>query len=84
MSRVNTDRNTDENEEEFDGDDDTAFDVVQSHKWYCYWVDPEHDPNQKEGWRILYEDLTSVLNTSNRTSGDTTAEESGSATPRLE
>ncbi|KAF9364255.1 hypothetical protein BGX34_002078 [Mortierella sp. NVP85] len=55
-----------------DRDDDTGFDVVESHRWYCYWVDPEHDPARKEGWRILYENATN----------DTT-EGSESATPCL-
>ncbi|KAI1321573.1 hypothetical protein EDD11_003053 [Mortierella claussenii] len=40
-----------------EANDDTTFDAAQSHRWYCYWVDPEHDPHQKEGWKILYERL---------------------------
>ncbi|KAF9556232.1 hypothetical protein EC968_008373 [Mortierella alpina] len=36
-----------------DDEDDTAFDVVQSHKWYCYWINPSYDQDRKEGWRIF-------------------------------
>ncbi|KAF9961959.1 hypothetical protein BGZ72_000581 [Mortierella alpina] len=41
-------------------EDDTAFDVVQSHKWYCYWINSSYDQDHKEGWRILYETLTAA------------------------
>ncbi|GJJ67956.1 hypothetical protein EMPS_00302 [Entomortierella parvispora] len=56
-----------------DGDDDleeagddglegeTGFDVAQAHKWYCYWVDPEHDrKGGREGWKIFLELVTST------------------------
>ncbi|KAF9324340.1 hypothetical protein BG006_000641, partial [Podila minutissima] len=36
------------------GQTDTGFDAVHSHKWYCYWVDPEHNlPRKEEGWKAL-------------------------------
>ncbi|KAF9289194.1 hypothetical protein BGZ68_009892 [Mortierella alpina] len=43
-----------------DDADDTAFDAVQSHKWYCYWINSCYDQDHKEGWRILYETLTAA------------------------
>ncbi|KAG0375299.1 hypothetical protein BGX24_009293 [Mortierella sp. AD032] len=52
-----------------DGGDDTlmeegeeeeaSFDTIQAHKWYCYWVDPEHNEKRQAGWRIFYKLLTS-------------------------
>ncbi|KAF9309109.1 hypothetical protein BG003_010206 [Podila horticola] len=36
------------------GQKDFGFDAVHSHKWYCYWVDPEHNlPKKEEGWKAL-------------------------------
>ncbi|KAG0028426.1 hypothetical protein BGZ82_008434 [Podila clonocystis] len=34
------------------GQRDSGFDAVHSHKWYCYWVDPEHN-KKEEGWKAL-------------------------------
>ncbi|KAF9979424.1 hypothetical protein BGZ75_009714 [Mortierella antarctica] len=56
-----------------DDEDDTAFDVVQSHKWYCYWINSTYDQGRKEGWRILYETLTAA----NRAKHDVAAASSG-------
>ncbi|KAI8349371.1 C3HC zinc finger-like-domain-containing protein [Mortierella sp. GBAus27b] len=68
---------------EEDDDDDTGFDVVQSHRWYCYWVDPGQDHKQKEGWKILYEILTSTLGISRQKTQDTATAEPESAVPHL-
>ncbi|KAG0210458.1 hypothetical protein BGX28_009268 [Mortierella sp. GBA30] len=46
--------------EDDEEEDDSAFDVVQSHKWYCYWVNPESDQDRREGWTILYKSLTAA------------------------
>lgn len=40
-------------------DEEASFDTIQAHKWYCYWVDPEHNEMQEVGWRIFYKSLTS-------------------------
>ncbi|KAF9123119.1 hypothetical protein BGW39_009245 [Mortierella sp. 14UC] len=40
-------------------EEEASFDTVQAHKWYCYWVDPEHSERQQAGWRIFFELLTS-------------------------
>jgi hypothetical protein len=42
-----------------DDEEEASFDTVQAHKWYCYWIDPEHNEKQQVGWRILYKSLTS-------------------------
>ncbi|KAI7821036.1 C3HC zinc finger-like-domain-containing protein [Gamsiella multidivaricata] len=55
--------------------DDTAFDVAESHKWYCYWVDPHYDTTRKAGWRILFERLISALNTKIRGQDDPTSQQ---------
>ncbi|KAF8933014.1 hypothetical protein BGZ58_006647, partial [Dissophora ornata] len=54
-------------------DEDAAFDVIQSHRWYCYWVDPEYDLNRKEGWRILFDRLTSASTAKSTGSNETPA-----------
>ncbi len=64
--------------QEDEEEDDTAFDVVQSHKWYCYWINSSYDQGHKEGRRILYETLTAA----NRTRPDAeTASISGPPIP---
>ncbi|KAG0281253.1 hypothetical protein BGZ95_005623 [Linnemannia exigua] len=45
----------DEDEEE----EEASFDAIQAHKWYCYWVDPEHNERRQAGWRIFHKLLTS-------------------------
>ncbi|KAG0057839.1 hypothetical protein BGZ83_000026 [Gryganskiella cystojenkinii] len=40
--------------DDIEQDGTSGFDVVQAHKWYCYWVDPEHDrASGRQGWRIF-------------------------------
>ncbi|KAF9946542.1 hypothetical protein BGZ70_003169 [Mortierella alpina] len=64
-----------------DDEDDTAFDVVQSHKWYCYWINSSYDQDCKEGWLILYETVTAA----NRAKHEAeTATTSGSSTPWIQ
>ncbi|KAG0011346.1 hypothetical protein BGZ80_000752, partial [Entomortierella chlamydospora] len=66
-------------------EDEVAFDVVQSHKWYCYWVNMEQDSSHKEGWRTLFERLTYAA-TGKINGGDGSAEslQSGSSTAKIE
>ncbi|KAF9144884.1 hypothetical protein BGX30_011104 [Mortierella sp. GBA39] len=42
-----------------DDGEEASFDTVQAHKWYCYWVDPEHNEKKQVGWRIFYRSLIS-------------------------
>ncbi|KAF9541532.1 hypothetical protein EC957_002968 [Mortierella hygrophila] len=42
-----------------DDGEEASFDTIQAHKWYCYWVDPEHNEKQQAGWRIFYRSLIS-------------------------
>ncbi|KAG0293304.1 hypothetical protein BGZ96_003023 [Linnemannia gamsii] len=42
-----------------DDEEEASFDTIQAHKWYCYWVDPEHNEKQQVGWRIFFKSLTS-------------------------
>ncbi|KAG9062322.1 hypothetical protein KI688_005236 [Linnemannia hyalina] len=42
-----------------DDGEEASFDTIQAHKWYCYWVDPEHNEKQQVGWRIFYKSLIS-------------------------
>ncbi|KAF9107262.1 hypothetical protein BGX29_006781 [Mortierella sp. GBA35] len=42
-----------------EAEDEASFDTIQAHKWYCYWVDPEHNEKQQVGWKILYSLLAS-------------------------
>ncbi|KAF8932711.1 hypothetical protein BGZ47_011237 [Haplosporangium gracile] len=54
-------RDDDEDEVSMEEEDneEVSFDTIQAHKWYCYWVDPEHNEKQQVGWRIFYKSLTS-------------------------
>ncbi|KAK5797081.1 C3HC zinc finger-like-domain-containing protein [Linnemannia elongata] len=52
-------RDDDDGDMSMDDDEETSFDTVQAHKWYCYWVDPEHNEKQQVGWRIFYRSLIS-------------------------
>ncbi|KAG0308698.1 hypothetical protein BGZ98_007169 [Dissophora globulifera] len=56
----------------FSDDEDAAFDVAESHRWYCYWVDAEYDVNHQEGWKILYERL--VVSSAKNTVSDAVSE----------
>ena len=52
----------DDDDDDISMDDDgeeASFDTIQAHKWYCYWVDPEHNEKQQIGWRIFYKSLIS-------------------------
>ncbi|KAG0050131.1 hypothetical protein BGZ90_007141, partial [Linnemannia elongata] len=52
-------RDDDDDDMSMDDDEETSFDTIQAHKWYCYWVDPEHNEKQQVGWRIFYRSLIS-------------------------
>ncbi|KAK3818209.1 MAG: C3HC zinc finger-like-domain-containing protein [Linnemannia elongata] len=52
----------DDDDDDMSMDDDgeeASFDTIQAHKWYCYWVDPEHNERRQVGWRIFYKSLIS-------------------------
>lgn len=41
-------------DDELEEEGAAGFNVVQAHKWYCYWVDAEYDrANGQQGWRIF-------------------------------
>jgi len=81
LPSVDTSSNTLDADDDMEGageygiDGETGFDVAHAHKWYCYWVDPEHDRRgSREGWKIF---LDLVMFTSSRPvigSGDTTSD----------
>ncbi|KAF9150391.1 hypothetical protein BG015_007810 [Linnemannia schmuckeri] len=54
-------RDDDDDDVSMDEEDEeeASFDTIQAHKWYCYWVDPEHNEKRQAGWRIFYKLLTS-------------------------
>lgn len=64
-------------------EDDVAFDVVQSHKWYCYWVYAGLDSSQKEGWRTLFERLTSTSGNKPKEANEPTEIQKGSSISKI-
>ncbi|KAF9210052.1 hypothetical protein BGZ59_009848 [Podila verticillata] len=66
------------------GQKDSGFDAVHSHKWYCYWVDPEHNlPKKEEGWKALVQLLMPKDRKDPKASGSTGSADSDSGA-RLE
>ncbi|KAF9351759.1 hypothetical protein BGX26_010270 [Mortierella sp. AD094] len=66
-------------------EDEVAFDVVQSHKWYCYWVNTEQDSSHKEGWRTLFERLTyASTGKVNEADGSAEMQQSEGSTAKIE
>jgi len=67
----------DDDDIELEEEGPTGFDVVQAHKWYCYWVDPEHDrTGGRQGWKIFLDLVLSQSRSTTRPgeSGDTAIE----------
>ncbi|KAF9415167.1 hypothetical protein BGZ94_000168 [Podila epigama] len=51
-----------------------AFDVIQSHKWYCYWVDAEFNlPKKEAGWKSLVQLLMPKVQKNSLTSSGSTS-----------
>lgn len=67
---------------DFGQDDQIGFNVIQAHKWYCYWVDSEHDRrSHREGWRIFF-DL--IMSASRATTGSGSTTSDGAEHTRLQ